>query len=126
MPTTGRRVLCDATKLRCSPLVWRGFSADRRTERVSGGNAFCKPLTDFRTNALGGFGDDAIDDSAQIPRLFVHCQLAVRARAAPHDLEGVLDFSAASQLVYDVIDEPLQHLCKQLRGRKLLALAEIY
>src|SRR5213075_334066 len=34
-------------------------------------------------------------------------------------------FATAPQLIYDVVDEPLQHLGDQVAGRKLLFLTEI-
>ena len=63
-------------------------------------------------------------DGAQVTCFFVHRLLPIGARAAAHDLEGVLHLAATTQLIHYIVNEPLQHLSKQLPSRKFLALAK--
>src|SRR5947208_4112123 len=84
-----------------------------------------KPLRDLGSYPFGRLRNHAIDDGFEVLGSIEHRELTVGARAVAHDLECILYLAPATQLIYDVVDEPLQHLGDQLAGRKLLFLAEI-
>src|SRR3954468_21929034 len=111
MPTTGRRVRWMITRLRCSLGLSRRVLAELDGAiPLTSGRPSREGGNDLGAHTVGGFGDDPVDDRAQVSGLFVDLELPVGTRAAAHDLEGVLDLAAAAELVHDVVHEPLQHL----------------
>src|SRR5690349_3783880 len=66
-----------------------------------------------------------IHDSLQIARFSERLELPVRARSFFQDLEGVFDFSAAAELVDDVVDEPFYQLSDQFACRSFPLLAPV-
>src|SRR4029453_12125959 len=82
-------------------------------------------LGDLRSYPFRRLGDHTIDDALKVVRAVEYRELAVGARAVLENLERILDFPAASQLIYDVVDEPLQHFGDELAGRQLLLLPEV-
>src|SRR6476620_1483496 len=125
MPTTGRRMCCLITRLRCS-LGLSGLTNLHGAVPLSRRRPTGEVGNDLRPDAFRRFGDDIVDDRAQIAGPFVHRQLSIGAGASAHDLEGVFHLAPTAELVHYVIDEPLEHLGHELAGRLLPHLAEVY
>src|SRR4051812_4665172 len=109
MPTTGRRVRWMITRLRCSlGLSRRVFAELDGAIPLACGLPSREGGNDLGAHAFGGLGDDPVDDRPEIAGLLVDLELPVGARAAAHDLEGILDFAATAELIHDVVHEPLE------------------
>src|SRR5258705_6881982 len=126
MPTTGRRGRGLITRLRNSLGLSRRVAELDGAIPLPGRRPGREEGNDLGSNAVRRLGDDAVHDGAQITGLLVHRELPVGARAAAHDLEGVAHLTPTTELVHNVVHEPLEQLGDQLASGLLPALAEVY